>query len=213
VQVHNLLRDAQGDDSHLRNLEAAVERMGHSVEQVLTLYRTAPEQFAARLVELDLTSLARNVIAELYPQLDARQQTIELVGEEATMRGDAFALQTLLSNLLGNASKYSGAGGSIRVLVELRPGLTALTVEDSGPGIPAEQRERVLERFVRGDGGHNDSGIVGSGIGLAIVKHVADIHDAKINLHDSGFKTGLAVTVLFPDAQGMASAAALAGVN
>ena len=201
VQVHNILRDAQGDDAQFRNLESAVERMERSVEQVLMLYRTAPEQFAARFVQLDLVGLAREVIAELYPHLDARQQNIELVGDVATMRGDVFALQTLLSNLLENASKYSGTGGSIKVLIEQHSGSTALTVEDSGPGIPADQRERVLERFVRGDGGHNDSGVVGSGIGLAIVKHVVDIHHAEIVLHDSGFDTGLAVTVLFSDSE------------
>ncbi len=199
VQVHNILRDSPDDNVQLRNLEAAVERMERSVEQVLTLYRTAPEQFAASFVQLDLAGLARQVIADLYPQLDARQQTIELVGDTASMQGDTFALQTLLSNLLENASKYSGTGGSIKVSVAKRTGVTALTVEDSGPGIPADQREKVLERFVRGDGRHNDSGVVGSGIGLAIVKHVVDIHHAEIALHDANFATGLAVTILFPD--------------
>ncbi len=198
VQLHNLLRDARDDDAQLQALASAVDRMERSVEQVLELYRTAPEQFASSFTELDLASTARQVIAEMYPQLQARKQQIELVAEAASMRGDEFAMRTLLRNLLENASKYSGAGGSIRVLIEPGRNFCRLTVEDSGPGIPASQREKVLERFVRGDGAHNDSGVVGSGIGLAIVKHVADIHDAEISLHDSGFDSGLAVKLLFP---------------
>ena len=74
-----------------------------------------------------------------------------------------------------------------------------LTVEDSGPGIPANKHDRVFERFFRVGGDRNDNGITGSGIGLAIVQHIADIHGAGISLGESGFTTGLAVTVTFPD--------------
>jgi two-component system sensor histidine kinase QseC len=198
VQLHNLLRNTDGDDDQLRSLAAAVERIERSVEQVLMLYRTAPEQFAARFVDLDLVGLSRQVIADFYPQLDAKHQQIELDGEGVHILGDAFALQTLLRNLIENASKYSEVGGNIRVAVTGDGGAAILTVEDSGPGIPEEQRERVMERFIRGDGARNDTVISGSGIGLAIVKHVADIHGATISLDDSAFASGLAVSVSFP---------------
>jgi two-component system sensor histidine kinase QseC len=199
VQLHNLLRDADGDDSQLQSLQAAVERMGHSVEQVLMLYRMTPEQFTERLVRLDLAGLARQVIAELYPRLENQRQQIELVADTGPMRGDTFALQTLLTNLIENASKYSGEGGEIRVVVERAPVGVVLKVEDSGPGIPVDQRDKVFERFFRIGDDRNDSGIVGSGIGLAIVHHVAEMHGADISLGESGFATGLAVTVSFPD--------------
>lgn len=202
VQLHNLLRDA-GDNAgekepQLRALGAAVERMGHSVEQVLMLYRTTPDQFVARLEKVDLASLARQVIAQLYPQLEERQQQIELVAETAPMQGDAFALQTLLSNLIGNASKYGGLAGEIKVTVKPADSRVMLTVEDSGPGIPAEHHGRVFERFFRGADERHDSSTAGSGIGLAIVQHIADIHGASISLGDSAFASGLAVTLSFP---------------
>jgi two-component system sensor histidine kinase QseC len=199
VQLHNLLRDADSDTTQLISLQAAVERMGHSVEQVLMLYRTTPEQFAASVEQLDMAGLARQVIAELYPQLEGRQQQIELLADKAPMQGDAFAIRTLLTNLIENAIKYSGAGGEIRVGVERVSEGVKLTVEDSGPGIPADQYDKVFQRFYRVSSDRQGATVPGSGIGLAIVQHVAEIHGATISLSGSGFATGLAVTVEFPD--------------
>jgi two-component system sensor histidine kinase QseC len=199
VQLHNLLQGADNDDSQLRSLQEAVERMGHSVEQILMLYRTSPDQFAARFVQLDLAGLARQVIAELYPQLEAKSQQIELMADKAPMHGDPFTLQILLTNLIENASKYMDEGGTIRIGVETVGGASLLKVEDSGPGIPAEQRAKVFERFYRIGGDRHDSGITGSGLGLAIVQHIAEIHGASISLGESRFGSGLAVSVTFPD--------------
>jgi two-component system sensor histidine kinase QseC len=199
VQLHNLLRDSGGDDPQVKSLQKAVERMGHSVEQVLMLYRTTPDQFAANFVQFDLVGEARQLIADLYPQFEGKNQTIELVGEKTPLRGDVFGIQTLLKNLIENASKYSGEGAEIRVCVEQADAAVVLTVEDSGEGIPVDLHDRVFERFYRVGADRHDSGVTGSGIGLAIVQHIADIHGASISLGESGFDTGLAVTVTFPD--------------
>jgi two-component system sensor histidine kinase QseC len=198
VQLHNLLRDAAADDTQLRSLQVAVDRMGHSVEQVLMLYRMTPDQFAAKFVQLDLTGLARQAIAELYPQIEEQGQQIELIGEQAFMPGDVFAIHTLLINLLDNASKYSGKEGEIRVHVFCVADQVILKVEDSGPGIPPIERERVFERFYRVGGDRHKSGVTGSGIGLAIVRHIAEMHHAVIELAESDFGSGLAVIVKFP---------------
>jgi two-component system sensor histidine kinase QseC len=198
VQLHNLLRDAAADNTQLQSLQAAVDRMGHSVEQVLTLYRMTPDQFAAKIVQLDLASLARTAIAELYPQIEAQGQQIELIGEQALMPGDVFAVHTLLINLLDNASKYSGKGGEIRVHVASAADHVVLRIEDSGSGIPAAERERVFERFYRVGGDRHKSGVTGSGIGLAIVRHIAEMHHAVIELAESSLGSGLAVIVRFP---------------
>jgi two-component system sensor histidine kinase QseC len=198
VQLHNLLRDSTADDAQLRSLQMAVDRMGHSVEQVLMLYRMTPDQFAAKFVQLDLAGLARQAIAELYPQIEAQGQQIELIGEQTFMPGDVFAVHTLLINLLDNASKYSGKEGEIRVHISHTADQVILKVEDSGPGIPAIERERVFERFYRVGGDRHKSGITGSGIGLAIVRHIAEMHHAVIELAESGFGSGLAVIVKFP---------------
>ncbi len=198
IQLHNLLRESSAQNPQLKSLEETVERISYSTEQVLMLYRTAPDQFVADFKNLDLASLARETIAELYAQIEIRQQDIELIGSDTPITGDAFALKTLLSNLISNASRYSGEGGKIRVTVAGRESGPELTVEDSGPGIPNDQRERVFERFYRGDNARTDTATGGSGIGLSIVRQIADIHGARISLSDSGFQTGLAVSIRFP---------------
>lgn len=199
VQLHNVLRDAEGDDVQLRSLQSAVERMEHSVEQVLMLYRTTPDQFAARVEKIDMAGLARTVIAELYPQIEAKHQQIELVADSVFVRGDSFALHTLVTNLIENASKYSGENGEIRVVLERQEASTVLKVEDSGPGIPVDQYDKVFERFYRVSTDRQDASVPGSGIGLAVVQHIAEIHSASISLGRSGFTSGLVVTVVFPD--------------
>jgi len=194
LKLHNLLSETKTDNAQLLSLQGAVDRMGRSVEQVLMLYRMAPEQFVARFVDVALDDLVQQTIADIYPQLEARHQQIELSAEPALVSGDPFALQTLITNLVENASRYSGAGGRIKVTVEPTPTSTVLTVEDSGPGISADHREHVFERFYRGQ---HDYDSEGSGIGLAIVKNICDIHGAHISLGESQFDTGLAVTVVF----------------
>ena len=194
IQLHNLLADADQSSPALESLETAVERMSRSIEQVLTLYRVSPEQFVANFGPVDLAGLARNVIAELYPQLEKRQQSIELDGASVAVNGDASMLESLLLNLVENASRYGGTGGSIRVVVQEQKNGAVLIVEDSGPGIPVAQRERIFERFYRGE---RESNTTGTGIGLAIVKKIADIHHAQITVGESTFESGLAISINF----------------
>jgi len=201
VELHNLLEDAEHYRPELEHLESCVERMEHSIAQVLMLYRTSPDQFIASFRETDLVSLARDVIAELYTQLSLKDQTIELVEERTMMLGDEFTLKSLLSNLISNASKYTQSGGQIRVTIRSQNDAVVLRVEDNGPGIPAAERERVFERFRRLDAGSANVPADGVGIGLAIVQHVADIHGAGIQLAASDFSSGLAVIVTFPNTQ------------
>ncbi len=197
LQLHNLLEEARGDDSQLRQLQQSASRLERSVEQVLMLYRMTPEQYSARFEVLDLTELTREAIATLYPLLRNKGQNIEMDGDKALIKGDPTALTTLIINLIENASRYSGDNGEIRVTVSPTADAIALTVEDNGPGIEAEQREKVFERFYRGQ---HDTSVAGTGIGLAIVSSVAEIHGASISLDSSGFATGLAVTVTFSKA-------------
>ncbi len=112
------------------------------------------------------------------------------------MNGDPASLSILLSNLLDNALRYTPRGGRIDVTVERTPDGALLGVTDNGPGIPAEDRERVFDRFFRGADTHEH----GSGLGLSIVRRIADAHHARIELGDPAQGTGLAVRVHFPAA-------------
>ncbi len=198
VHLHNLAHELPPDNPNIGHLKHGIERMNHLVEQILTLYRTAPDQLTESFMALDLHSLAREVISQLYPGFAGKDQQIELVGSSSNMIGDRFALETLLQNLLTNAQKYTPNGGRILITVQPAPQGVTLQVEDSGPGIPADEYERVFERFHRVGGDRHTSDQPGCGLGLAIVKHIAELHHARINLGSSSFDDGLMVNIEFP---------------
>ncbi len=198
INMHNLSRDLPGDNPNLDKLKDGIERVGHLVEQILALYRSTPEQFMANFDHLDLHALAQEAIGRHYDEFSSRDQQIELVGHSCQMVGDHFALETLLQNLLSNASKYTPRGGQIRVSVRSDNTGATLLVEDSGPGIARKEYQRVFERFYRTGGDRHGSGVRGCGLGLAIVRHITDLHNARIELGRSSFTSGLSVTISFP---------------
>ncbi|HEY8568499.1 ATP-binding protein [Microbulbifer sp.] len=208
IQVHadNLARQLQNSavatPGSLQQLQDSIARMAHLVEQMLNLFRMTPEHYPARFESIDLHRLARDVIAELYPAFARREQEIELLGNTAYIDGDQFALVLLLQNLLNNACKYTPQGGRIAVDVQRQGDAVVLQVQDSGPGIPQEERERVFERFYRVGGDRHESRVPGCGLGLSIVHHIAELHHAQVVLGPSSLgdaqAPGLAVAVHFP---------------
>jgi len=177
------------------DLNAGVDRASHLVDQLLTLARIEPEALATRAVDCDLAAIAKEAIvardalaAEKHIDLGLARET------SAHVRGDPASLTILLSNLLDNALRYTPEGGKIDVALDSDDGCTVLTVVDTGPGIPAEERERVFDRFFRGA----DNRELGSGLGLSIVKRIADAHHAAIELSAPEHGSGLIVTVRFP---------------
>jgi two-component system sensor histidine kinase QseC len=198
VHLHNLAHDLPSGHHDLQMLVQATDRMGKVVEQVLSLNRIAPDRYQARFSRVDLHELVQQCIADHYALFDTRNQVIAMEGGPAELDGDSFDLLTLTHNLLENASKYTPDGGDIRVLVDRDDQGVRLVVEDSGPGIPEEQRQRIFDRFYRLGGDQHDSGVVGCGLGLSIVRQIAELHQASVSLARSGFPTGLRVTVQFP---------------
>jgi signal transduction histidine kinase len=115
---------------------------------------------------------------------------LELDALPTTVTGDADMLRILLRNLVDNAIRYTPAGGQVMVSITER----TLSVTDTGPGIPAAERERVFDRFHRLAGQEKE----GSGLGLSIVARIAERHGAKIRLTDGEGGVGLRVEVEFP---------------
>lgn len=182
----------------LADLRRGLARATHVVAQLLTLARQGPEAEGHRPREsVDLAELAGLTIAELHPVAEAKG--IDLGAGElaagAVLHGDREGLRSLLGNLVDNAIRYTPAGGQVNVSVSRAGGDLVLEVADSGPGIPAAERERVFGRFYRREG-HSESG---SGLGLAIVRGVAQAHGGSVELGKSG-QGGLAARVRFPAA-------------
>jgi len=146
-----------------------------------------------KLVPLDLNALAQSITGEWIRV--AVKKGIDLGFESAGVPvwvdGDALRLAELLKNLLDNALRYTPNNGTVTVRV--RPDLT-LEVEDSGSGIPEEEKAQVFERFHRLLGHQAD----GSGLGLAIVKEIAEIHGASVAVRDGINNHGSCFSVMFP---------------
>ena len=199
VHLHNLERELpQGQQLNMGHLKKSVERMGRLIEQVLLLSRMAPEHYVANFSPLDLHALVQEQVARTYEQFEQRKQVVELDGESVWVSADTLAMESLVQNLLENACKYSPEQGRIHVTVTREHDQARLSVEDSGPGIPEELYERIFDRFYRLHGDQHSSGTVGSGLGLSIVRHIADLHRADIRLSRSAALGGLQVTVLLP---------------
>ena len=197
VQVHNLLNELDSPTATLSELQQGIDAMGHLVEQILVLNRTAPDQYMVQFLPVELYALAQDVVSVEYEQLLARDQRFDLLGSAVSIAGDGTALRSLLVNLLSNASKYSPNKACIRMHVEQRGDKARIQIEDSGAGIPTEYRERVFDRFYRLDGDRHASGVSGSGLGLAIVKHIVLMHGGSISLGASEELGGLSVTIIF----------------
>lgn len=199
INAHNLAIEIAGDSNAKRNmdfLQQGIERMSHVVEQILLLNRTNPEQYRGNFVSLELSTLCQTAIASIYPQIALKQQEIELLGDTNTVVGDEFALGILLQNLIANASKYTPEHGMIRVSILQHHGRPVIRVEDSGPGMDPAEYKLVFERFYRIGGDRHASNTPGCGLGLAISKHIAQLHHAELSLAGAELG-GLAVDVIF----------------
>lgn len=202
IHAANLLAEAQmpgqaGPSATLLQLNHGIDRLSRLIEQLLTLNRIAPDHFLAQMRRFDLYAAAQKTIQDLFSELQKKRQSIELLGEPTALYGDPFGIEILLRNLVDNASKYSPEGSGIVVRVEAENGTPVLRVSDAGAGIPREEYGRVFERFYRVGGDRHSSNVAGSGLGLSIVRQIADLHRADIDLATAP-GGGLEVSVRFP---------------
>jgi two-component system, OmpR family, sensor kinase len=202
LQMGTLARaqnEAERSDA-MEKLSAGVQRAIRLVEQLLSLARQEPRaEVIRKRVRLD--DLGRDVVAEMVPLADARKIDLGIsASQPAFVLGDPDALRTLVRNLVDNAVRYAPVGGTVDLSVQESgdPGKSnsgaVLRIVDTGPGIAPDERQRVFDRFYRPPG----TSPPGSGLGMAIVKAIADAHGASIALDAGPNGQGLVVTVSFP---------------
>lgn len=188
--------DTEQKQHALRHILTSTRHGTRLVNQLLALARTEPAGLGAdRFTRIDLRQVAQECTLE-WVQM-ALEKNIDL-GYEASDKAlpllcDAPSLGELLNNLIDNAVRYTPPGGHITVSTAYSPGYAMLCVEDNGPGIAPEHRERVFERFYRILG----SGQSGSGLGLAIVAEVAKRHGAELLLTEGSDGCGTRICVRF----------------
>lgn len=190
-------RDEAERQVALADLEAGLARAAHLVDQLLTLARQEPtgSELAPALL-CDLATLAREVVASRMPLAIEARIDLGVKGAGALqVTGDRTALAVMLGNLVDNALRYTPAGGTVDVEASVDGQVPMIAVCDTGPGIAAQEKARVFDRFYRVPGSPG----TGSGLGLAIVRQIADRHGASVALDDrSG--GGLCVRVRFTGA-------------
>jgi signal transduction histidine kinase len=161
-------------------IRKAVRQMTVLIEQLLNSSRILDGQTSGLYfhpTDIDLIALISEVCA-LYREISPDAQIVERVGEQPIyINGDPNLLFQLFGNILSNSIKYSPAGGCIKITYTRAAHHILVNIEDNGIGVPAQDVDKIFERYHRGV---NVSGIVGTGVGLYIVKIVANLHGGDV---------------------------------
>ncbi|HYF44714.1 MAG TPA: HAMP domain-containing sensor histidine kinase [Acidimicrobiales bacterium] len=155
-----------------------VDRMSHVVDDLLRYARHGAPQLAKEPV--DLASVVTDAAEEFRAPAESRDVALEAVAPEGIwVQGDRVALRQALANLLANAVRHAPEGSRVRVAAGVDRGWAWMAVEDQGPGIPEDERDLVFHRFWRKDA---EGAPAGSGLGLSIVRQVAEGHGGEVRL-------------------------------
>jgi two-component system phosphate regulon sensor histidine kinase PhoR len=172
--------DAEQTRNFLEIVARHSARMDRLVNDLLRLARLDARQEALDIAPCALEQLFSAVVGDLTLAIEAKQQhvTTAVAPEASTIQADPAKLHDIVRNLVENAVNYSPEGANIHLGAERRPdGQCAITVTDSGPGIPPSDLGRVFERFYRVDKARSRPG--GMGLGLAIVRHLVELHGGR----------------------------------
>ena len=189
-------RDPKELKKSLQQIAHSSQSAAHMVNQLLAMARAENQEQQAQRQAVNLARLATETVHDFVPR--ALEKRIDLGyegpetgrgapdGRRPLVSGNALLLRELIRNLVDNALQYTPAGGTVTVRIVDDPfgQVVVLQVEDSGPGIPAPERERVFQPFYRALGTEVD----GSGLGLAIVREIAVQHGAQIQLEDANLR-------------------------
>lgn len=181
----------------LKRIYSEAQRMIRLVEDIMRLAHLDEGAVNMKWETVNLYAAAEETIQALSDKAENMGIKLELSGEAVRISGIHQLIQEIIYNICDNAIKYNRKGGFVSVTIQKIDQYAAVTVSDTGIGIPAEHQERIFERFYRVDKSHSKE-IGGTGLGLSIVKHAARLHNAEIELH-SVVDEGTEITVKFPE--------------
>jgi signal transduction histidine kinase len=187
---------AERDERALDTIVTQAERMEHMLGDLLDVSRVDGDQFTVEQLALDLTTLAHRLVDELQPTLARHTVVVHEPDSPVMVSGDEVRLTQVLRNLIGNAVKYSPAGGTIDVRIEALADQAQLSVADQGIGIPQAALEQLFQRFYRAPNTRAHA-IDGFGIGLYVVKRIVVRHGGTIGV-TSTEDVGTTFTVQLP---------------
>jgi heavy metal sensor kinase len=163
----------------LSSVGEEVERMSRILDNLLTLARIDEGRLDLLCAPERLDEMVSEVLAKLRPIAQAKGIGLEVEGEPAEVLADGPRFELVITNLVDNAIKYTGPGGTVRVVVWRDPHEAGITVHDTGPGIGADALPHLFDRFYRADAARSRSA-GGSGLGLAICKEIVTAHGGRL---------------------------------
>jgi two-component system sensor histidine kinase QseC len=183
-------------DAPLRSAQQSLGRLGRRIEQILAMARLEAGAASKQRARHDLVAVATEVIEDLAPLILEKDVALSLNHDvpQLPVLGHEAALSAMFRNLIENALRYVSHGGQVEVTLQKSGSHALIDISDDGPGIPAERREFVFERFHREAKQPSN----GYGLGLNIVKRAAELHAATIELLDSPHGHGLHVRISMP---------------
>jgi two-component system phosphate regulon sensor histidine kinase PhoR len=195
--IENGLADPESEKHIAQQIRANSDRLLQLINDTIQLSRLDHGETGNNNEEIDLYKAASECCRNLKVSAERNNILLTCDGRSEAIRGDEEQIKELIENLVQNGIRYNNAGGYVRVSVRHEDGHAVLSVRDNGIGIAKEKQSRVFERFYRVDKSRSrDSG--GTGLGLALVKHIAEIHNADIEM-ESTPGVGTVISVHFPE--------------
>ncbi len=187
----------EGDD-----VVHAAQQIRHNSDRLLSLVTDTIQlsefdnsEISGSFETVDLLSVAEGCVEDLQPLAYKKAVTMSCYGYTVLINADRMLIREMIENLIQNSIQYNKENGSVQVSVSIKDECPVISVKDTGIGIPAEQQDRVFERFYRVDKSRSRQ-TGGTGLGLAIVKHIAELHDAEISMI-STYEKGTEVVIRF----------------
>jgi heavy metal sensor kinase len=190
--------DEQAYRAIIGSMLEEADRLATLVDRLLTLSRAETRQASLSVESIDLTELAENVAGHLGVLAEEQRQTVTIDGAgNPHALCDRVVVRQALINLVDNAIKFSGNGGRIRIRVAEEDGKAIVEVTDSGPGIPADARERIFDRFFRAT-----TSATGAGLGLSLARGAVEASGGRLTLEASG-PSGSTFRITLPRAKAL----------
>lgn len=200
LQVWPLVENDREQMEQLREImERQVQQMTRLIDDLLDVSRITRGKIKLRTQRIDLATVISSAIETVQPLIAAggHQLTVSIPKEPILVNGDVARLTQVFGNILHNAAKYVGRNGVIRVAAEQRDRHAVVTIEDNGPGIPANMLSRIFEMFQQVEQ-TLDRSHGGLGIGLTLVKHLIDLHGGQVEARSEGPGQGSTFIVTLP---------------
>lgn len=179
--IENRLFDAESEIHIAKEIKRNADRLMSLIMDIIQLSELDHQEIPRKFETIDLLEIAEECVRNLIPMADDRNVILSCEGVSTCINGDRALIREMLDNLIQNGIRYNKEKGFVYIKVCTENNHAVISVIDTGIGIPANQQERVFERFYRVDKSRSrETG--GTGLGLAIVKHIVELHSAEIHL-------------------------------